>query len=152
MTNGAFHLSDLTGQTIPVVMKISILIKIFQSDQSNPKQYAFFFSKTSWKKPISYSKWLVWPSSGFKSKQFWGNWQVSETHDFYKGERLVTSHKVHVLQTLNFKENEKKASEKRFLGSLMRNFWAIARFHCVLRFHRSVIVNACSPKLPETVV
>ena len=36
-TKGAFHLSELTGQTIPVVMGISLLIKTIQPDQSNPK-------------------------------------------------------------------------------------------------------------------
>ena len=33
---GAFHLSELTGQTIPIVMGISLLIKTIQPDQSNP--------------------------------------------------------------------------------------------------------------------
>ena len=36
-TQGAFHLSELTGQTLPVVMRISLLIKTIQPDQSNPK-------------------------------------------------------------------------------------------------------------------
>ena len=36
-SNGAFHLSELTGQTIPVVMRISLLIKSIQPDMSNPK-------------------------------------------------------------------------------------------------------------------
>ena len=36
-TKGAFHLSELTSQTIPVVMRISLLIKTLQPDQSNPK-------------------------------------------------------------------------------------------------------------------
>ena len=30
-----FHLSELTGQSIPVVMRISLLIKTIQLDQSN---------------------------------------------------------------------------------------------------------------------
>ena len=34
---GAFHLSELTGQTIPVVMRISLLIKTIQPDMLNPK-------------------------------------------------------------------------------------------------------------------
>ena len=34
---GAFHLSELSGQTIPVVLRISLLIKTIQPDQSNPK-------------------------------------------------------------------------------------------------------------------
>ena len=50
----------LTGQTIPIVMRISLSIKknILQ-DQSNPKTHArsrWFFSKNSWGKPISISK------------------------------------------------------------------------------------------------
>ena len=34
-SQGAFHLSELTGQTIPVAMRISLLIKTIRSDQSN---------------------------------------------------------------------------------------------------------------------
>ena len=34
---GAFHLSELTRQTIPVVLRISLLIKTIQPDQSNSK-------------------------------------------------------------------------------------------------------------------
>ena len=40
LTKGVFHLSELTGQTIPVVMRISLLTfltKTLQPDQSNPK-------------------------------------------------------------------------------------------------------------------
>jgi len=37
LSKGAFHLSELTGQTITVAMKISLLIKTIQPDQSNPK-------------------------------------------------------------------------------------------------------------------
>ena len=33
----AFHLSGFSGQTIPVVLGISLLIKTVQPDQSNPK-------------------------------------------------------------------------------------------------------------------
>ena len=36
-TKGAFQLSELTGQTIPVLMRISLLIKTIRPDQSNPK-------------------------------------------------------------------------------------------------------------------
>ena len=36
-SKGAFHLSELTGQTLPVVTRISLLIKTIQPDQSNPK-------------------------------------------------------------------------------------------------------------------
>ena len=34
---GAFHLPELTGQTIPVIMRISLFIKTIQPDLSNPK-------------------------------------------------------------------------------------------------------------------
>ena len=44
---GAFHLSELTGQSIPVVKRISLLIKTIQPDQSKPKT------------PISFSNLLV---------------------------------------------------------------------------------------------
>ena len=46
----AFHLSELTDQPIPIVMRISLLIKTNHPHQSNPKYYAqqrWFFSKTS---------------------------------------------------------------------------------------------------------
>ena len=33
----AFHLSELSDQTIPVVLRISLLIKTIQPDQSNTK-------------------------------------------------------------------------------------------------------------------
>ncbi|MCG8406879.1 MAG: hypothetical protein MI923_16905, partial [Phycisphaerales bacterium] len=58
---------ELTGQPIPIVMRISLLIKANHPDQSNPKYYAerrWFFSKTSWKKHISLPKCLVRPWSG----------------------------------------------------------------------------------------
>ena len=34
---GGFHLLELTGQTFPVVMRILLLIKTVQLDQSNRK-------------------------------------------------------------------------------------------------------------------
>ena len=37
LIQGAFHLSELTGQTLPVVTRISLLIKTIQPDQSNPE-------------------------------------------------------------------------------------------------------------------
>ena len=37
---GAFHLSELTGQPIPIVMRISFLIKTNHPDKSNRKYYA----------------------------------------------------------------------------------------------------------------
>ena len=58
VTQGAFHLSELTGQTLPAVTRISLFIKTIQPDQSNPEQYArkrWFFKKNSRKKPISFS-------------------------------------------------------------------------------------------------
>ena len=39
-SNGAFHLSELTCHTIPVAMRISLLIKAIQPDMSDPKYYA----------------------------------------------------------------------------------------------------------------
>ena len=38
--SGAFHLSELSGQPIPIVMRISLLIKTNHPDKSNPKYYA----------------------------------------------------------------------------------------------------------------
>ena len=58
-SRGAFHLSELTGQTLLVVTRISLLIKTIQPDKSNPKYYArkrWFFSKNSGEKRISLSK------------------------------------------------------------------------------------------------
>ena len=39
-TKAPYHLSQLTGQHIPIVMRISLLIKTNHLDQSNPKYYA----------------------------------------------------------------------------------------------------------------
>ena len=39
-TQGAFHLSELTGQPILIVMRISLLININHKQQSNPTHYA----------------------------------------------------------------------------------------------------------------
>ena len=61
-SQGAFHFSEPTGQDIPIVMRILLLIKAIQPDQSNPKQYVrrkSSFIKNSWIKPILFSKWLV---------------------------------------------------------------------------------------------
>ena len=58
---GAFHLSELTGQTISVITRISLLVTI-QSDQSDPKSHAWrkwCFNKTLGKKHFWLSKWLV---------------------------------------------------------------------------------------------
>ena len=47
-------LSDLTGQAIPVAMKISLLMKTIQAGLSNPTKYlrrrSWLFIKNSWKK------------------------------------------------------------------------------------------------------
>ena len=64
---GAFHLSELSGQPISIVMRISLLIKANHPDQSNPKYYAqriWFLSKTSWTKLILLPKCLLRPWSG----------------------------------------------------------------------------------------
>ena len=37
VSQGAFQLSELTGQTIPVLMRISLWIKTIRPDQSDPK-------------------------------------------------------------------------------------------------------------------
>ena len=61
----------MTGQTIPVVTRILLLIKTIQPDPSNPKYYArrrWFFSKNCWEKPISLSKCRT--SHGLAG-QFW---------------------------------------------------------------------------------
>ena len=61
----------MTGQTIPVVIRILLLIKTIQPDPSNPKYYArrrWFFSKNCWEKPISLSKCRT--SHGLAG-QFW---------------------------------------------------------------------------------
>ena len=66
-TKGAFHLSELTGQPFPIVMRISLLITTNHPHQSHRKYHAqrrWFFSKTSSRKPISSPKCLVWPWSG----------------------------------------------------------------------------------------
>ena len=37
-TKGTFHLPELTGQSIPAIMEISLLIKTIQPDQTNPTE------------------------------------------------------------------------------------------------------------------
>ena len=39
-TKAPFHLSELTGQHVPIVMSIYLLIKTNHLEQSNPKYYA----------------------------------------------------------------------------------------------------------------
>ena len=49
------NLSEMTGQPIPIIMRILVLIKTNRPDQSKAKHYTqrkWFFSKTSWKMPI----------------------------------------------------------------------------------------------------
>ena len=47
------NLSEMTGQPIPIIMRILVLIKTNRPDQSKHyTQRKWFFSKTSWKMPI----------------------------------------------------------------------------------------------------
>ena len=60
------NLSEMTGQLIPIIMRILVLIKTNDPGQSNGKhctQRKWFFSKTSWKMPIIFKKCLVQPWS-----------------------------------------------------------------------------------------
>ena len=64
------NLSEMTGQPIPIIKRILVLIKTNNPDQSNAKhctQRKWFFSKTSWKMPIIFKKCLVQP---------WSSWPV----------------------------------------------------------------------------
>ena len=58
-SKGAFNLSELTGQPIPLVMRISLLIKTNHTYQSIIRHKGDGFSA----KPISLLKCLVWPWS-----------------------------------------------------------------------------------------
>ena len=63
----AFHLSELTSQTIPVATIISVLIKTLQPDPSNPKIACTKDNVSQQKlfeKAISFSNWLVGQWSG----------------------------------------------------------------------------------------
>ena len=69
---GAFHLSELTGQPIPIVMRTSLLIKANHPDQSNPKynaQRRWFFQQNLLEKTYFTAKMpgpapaMVWPAS-----------------------------------------------------------------------------------------
>ena len=58
-TKGAFHLSELTGRTIQVIMRISLLINTIQLDHSIPKSMHegdSVSTKTLGKKHFSLSK------------------------------------------------------------------------------------------------
>ena len=60
------NLSEMTGQLIPIIMRILVLIKTNDPGQSNAKhctQRKWFFSKTSRKMPITFKKCLVQPWS-----------------------------------------------------------------------------------------
>ena len=73
---GTFHLPELAGQTIPMVMRISLLINTIQPDQSNPKYCArrrWFFSQNSLEKADSFIclltvRAMVQPASSDKIK------------------------------------------------------------------------------------
>ena len=59
---GTFHFSEVTTQAIPVVLRISPLIKTILPDQSNLKWYAWrklCFIKNPLKKLIYFSKWPI---------------------------------------------------------------------------------------------
>ena len=68
-------MSELTGQPIPIVMRISVLIKTNRPDQSNPKYYAQRRSFSV--KPLRKSLFhfhnvcptMVWPAA-LRSSQF----------------------------------------------------------------------------------
>ena len=63
----------MTGQPIPIIMRILVLIKTNDPDQSKAKHYTqwkWFFSKTSWKMPIVFKKCLVQPWSSHSSSDF----------------------------------------------------------------------------------
>ena len=60
-----FYLSELTGQPIPIVFTISLLIKTNHPDQSNPKHYAhrrWFSAKHLGKSLFHYQN--VWSGHG----------------------------------------------------------------------------------------
>lgn len=70
LIKGAFHFSEVATQAIPVVLRISPLIKTILPDQSNLKWYAWrklCFIKNSMKKLIYFSKWPI---------QSWSDWPV----------------------------------------------------------------------------
>ena len=66
LSQGAFHLSELTSQPIPIVMRISLLTKTNHPDQSNPKYYAHkgdgFLAKPLGKRLFHYQD--VWSDYG----------------------------------------------------------------------------------------
>ena len=68
------QLSELTGQAIPVVRRISLLIKTIQPDRWNPEWHTrrkSFFSKNSRKKPISFIKLTGLSMVRPASSDFW---------------------------------------------------------------------------------
>ena len=72
-TQGTFHLSELTGQTIPVAMRISLFIKSIRPDHSNLEQYrrrrwVFIIVKMSGRPVLTFGKCPQW--SPQKSGQY----------------------------------------------------------------------------------
>ena len=62
LIKGAFHFSEVATEAIPVILRISPLIKTILPDQSNLKCYAWrklCFIKNSLKKLIYFSKWPI---------------------------------------------------------------------------------------------
>ena len=68
-SQGAFHVSELTGQAISVTMRISLLIKTIQPDQSNPVVYmkGMVFNQKLLEKAYFVPKMtglaMIWPAS-----------------------------------------------------------------------------------------
>ena len=60
---GTFHLSELTGQKIPVKMTISLLIKTIQSNPKWRVRQKWCFKKNSWKNAFFIVK-MTGPANG----------------------------------------------------------------------------------------
>ena len=100
----------MTGQPIPIVMRILFFMKTNHPDQSNPKYYAqrrWFFSKTSWKKPILLLKCLVRPASS----------------DFWKAPGVYKWPRRHVARL------QRRLDESQII-SVMRDRAQISRVRC----------------------
>ena len=54
-TKGNFHLSELTGQSLPIVMRISLLIKTSSQILNIMHEGDGFSAKALWKKLISFA-------------------------------------------------------------------------------------------------
>ena len=114
-TYGAFRLSELTGQPIPIVMRISLLIKTNHPDQSIPKYYTpekrDGFQKTSWKKSKAT---FVWPSNEkarTRQKQ-----QTTKIERFDWFVEWIQTHFWLVKRTLGWKNFMPKNLPKNFLA------------------------------------